>query len=610
MQINYYNYMRLRFFSTFALAGLLLSSCAVEEVPVTEHTILAVMEGDQTRTSVTDGGVFSWSAGDQVWLQTTNGSVAGTLSSGAGTSRASFSTGAFIGDLTGKAVYPYNAGHSISGDELSFVLPSSYDLGSNLTNTNAAMYGVDVDGTIRFNHLAGVMRFVFKNAPVGTDKFQITLDKKISGVFTGDLSEALPVIETSAASSQSEKTVTLNFDALNSVSDISLYVPLPVGTYTTLELEIWAGDKSLWSYSNTVTNKIDRKTLKLMPAVNMGISIDGDIEGGVVDLSANGTANSYIVSSAGSYKFSTVKGNSSESVGAVSSAEVLWETFGTDVTPNVGDLVKNVKYADGTISFETPSAFKEGNAVIAAKDASGNILWSWHIWLTDQPEEQVYYNNAGTMMDRNLGATSATPGDVGALGLLYQWGRKDPFLGSSSISSSTLAKSTITWPSAVASSSATGTVDYAILNPTTFVTALSSSEYDWHYASRDNTLWTTSDKTKSIYDPCPAGWRVPDGGSNGIWSKAGFIDTTYDGTNEGISFSISSPSTTWYPASGYRFYYAGGLLDVGYYGYYWSASPGSLHAYTLSFNFDGNVNPSDYETRAYGYSVRCLQESK
>ena len=102
--------MKLRFFSIFALAGLLLSSCAVEEVPVTEHTILAVMEGDQTRTSVTDEGVFSWSAGDQVWLQTTNGSVVGTLSSGAGTSSAKFTYGGFVGDMTGKAVYPYNDG--------------------------------------------------------------------------------------------------------------------------------------------------------------------------------------------------------------------------------------------------------------------------------------------------------------------------------------------------------------------------------------------------------------------------------------------------------------------------------------------------------------------
>lgn len=610
--------MKLRFFSIFALAGLLLSSCAVEEVPVYEHTIIAVMENDQTRTSVTDGGAFSWSAGDQVWLQTTNGSVVGTLSSGAGTSRASFSTGVFIGELTGKAVYPYNASHSISGDELSFVLPASYDLGSNLANTNAAMYGVDVDGTIRFNHLAGVMRFVFRNAPVGTDKFQITLDKKINGTFTADLLEALPVIETSAASSESEKTVTLNFDALESVSDISLYVPLPVGTYTTLGLELWAGDKSLWSYSNTVTNKVSRKTLKLMPAVNMGTSVDGDIEDGVADLSANGTANSYIVSAAGKYKFSTFKGNSSESVGAVASAEVLWETFGTDVTPNVGDLVKNAVYSDGYITFQTADAFKEGNAVIAAKDASGNILWSWHIWLTDEPQRQEYYNNAGTMMDRNLGATSATPGDVGALGLLYQWGRKDPFLGSSSISSAVEAKSTITCPSAVSSNLSNGTIAYATANPTIFIIG-NESNYDWYYTgseSIDKTRWTTSDKTKAIYDPCPAGWRVPDGGDYGVWSKAlgsyyYFIDSSlYDSTNGGMNLSgkFGSDQTIWYPVSGFRLLHDGSLINVGYNVLYWSASTIGFCAYSLVLDSDGTIGPSFNFNLALGQSVRCVRE--
>ena len=98
--------------------------------------------------------------------------------------------------------------------------------------------------------------------------------------------------------------------------------------------------------------------------------------------------------------------------------------------------------------------------------------------LTDKPQGQVYYNNAGTMMDRNLGATSATPGDVGALGLLYQWGRKDPFLGGGSISSNTVAKSTGTWPSAVSSDSNTGTIAYATSNPTTFIMR-NSNNYDW-----------------------------------------------------------------------------------------------------------------------------------
>ena len=328
------------------------------------------------------------------------------------------------------------------------------------------------------------------------------------------------------------------------------------------------------------------------------------------------TANCYIVSSSGKYKFKTVKGNSKESVGQVVLAEVLWESFGTSTTPNVGDLIKSVSYEDGYIVFQTADAFKEGNAVIAAKDASGTILWSWHIWLTDQPQGQVYYNNAGTMMDRNLGATSATPGDVGALGLLYQWGRKDPFLGSSSILSSRIDESTIAWPSAVSSNSSKGTIAYATANPTTFIT-YNSSNYDWYYtgsSSTDDTRWTTSDKTKSIYDPCPAGWRVPDGGDNGVWSKAlgssSDFEQEYSSSNEGMNFSLKfgSASTIWYPASGYCVNSDGRLALVGSSGDYWSASPYNSSAYGLDFSRNGSVNPSYYYFRAYGQSVRCLQE--
>ena len=333
------------------------------------------------------------------------------------------------------------------------------------------------------------------------------------------------------------------------------------------------------------------------------------------DLSSTESANCYIVSETGLYKFKAVKGNSNESVGNVATAEVLWETFGSDVTPMCGDLISGVCHKDGYIAFEVNKTFKEGNAVIHAKDAEGNIIWSWHIWMTDKPQEQVYFNDAGTMMDRNLGATSATPGDVGALGLLYQWGRKDPFLGSSSISDNIEAKSTITWPSIVSSDSSNGTIVYATANPTTFI-GYNSDNYDWYYtgdSSTDNTRWTTSETAKSIYDPCPSGWRVPDGGDNGIWSKAGFDDTTYDSTNEGISFSISSPSKTWYPASGYRYHRGGGLDSVGDRGHYWSASPDSYYSFAandLAFSHDGNVAPSYDDFHACGCSVRCLQESK
>ena len=324
-------------------------------------------------------------------------------------------------------------------------------------------------------------------------------------------------------------------------------------------------------------------------------------------------SNSFIISYSDVYSFQTVKGHSSESVGSVASAEVLWESFGTNEQPEIGSLVSFVTYKNGRISFATADIFREGNAVIAAKDASGTILWSWHIWLTDQPQEQVYYNNAGTMMDRNLGATSATPGDVGALGLLYQWGRKDPFLGSSSISSNIEAKSTITWPSSVSSNSSNGTIEYATANPTTFI-AYNSNNSDWYYtgsSSTDDTRWQ-SDKT--IYDPCPIGWRVPDGGEYGVWSNALGLSSsysgTYDSTNEGMNFSskLGDASTIWYPASGYRNNGGGAPTYVGDYGRYWSVTPYSNDAYYLNFNNDGDVYPSNGYDRVYGLGVRCQKE--
>ena len=206
--------MKYRIISLLALAGVLFSNCAVEDMSSSEGTIHAEMENEDTRTAVTDEGKFTWSTGDQVWLHTTSGSVVGPLSSGAGTSIADFSFGGFVGEMTGKAVYPYNEGHSISGDVLTVVMPATYNLGSSLNNTNAAMFGVNVGGTFKFNHLAGVMRFKFKNVPAGVNKFTITLDNKINGSFTADLTEGYPVIETASTSKSSEKTITLNFNAL------------------------------------------------------------------------------------------------------------------------------------------------------------------------------------------------------------------------------------------------------------------------------------------------------------------------------------------------------------------------------------------------------------
>ena len=340
------------------------------------------------------------------------------------------------------------------------------------------------------------------------------------------------------------------------------------------------------------------------------------------DLSTAGNANCYIVSQPGKYKFKTVKGNSISSVGEVKSASVLWESFGTSTTPSIGELIKRVSYEDGYILFQTPSILKKGNAVIAAKDVEGKILWSWHIWLTDMPEEQVYYNDAGTMMDRNLGATSAIPGDVGAIGLLYQWGRKDPFLGSSSIKTAITAKSTLSWPTAVDCTSITGAIDYSVSHPTTFIKG-DNINSDWYYmeniSEQERILgdmrWGLYANKKSEYDPCPAGWQVPNGGASGVWAQASGSPNrknyTYDSINEGMNFSgeFGAASNIWYPASYCRMYNNGDFYEGEKFGNWWSSSTRDDNlSYKLTLSYAGWYNSSDFSYRANARSVRCIKK--
>ena len=301
------------------------------------------------------------------------------------------------------------------------------------------------------------------------------------------------------------------------------------------------------------------------------------------DLSSSASANCYIVSKTGIYKFKPVKGNSNESVGDVASASMLWETFGTDVMPNEGDLIASTGYQNGYIYFSTAENFNNGNASIAARNSKDVILWSWHIWCSEEGwTDQVYANNAGTMMDRNLGATSATPGNVGAFGLLYQWGRKDPFLGSCSLTEEILAAST-------------------------------GTSYDWSGENGEDYVRRWQDNKKSLYDPCPVGYRVPEGGANGFWATAyeTSSDISWDPANNGRHWTLADGETTaWYPAVGYRNNYTGALEEVGYYGYCWSASPypnSSGSAYNLYFKHSG-VYPANRGDHASGYSVRCVKE--
>lgn len=320
----------------------------------------------------------------------------------------------------------------------------------------------------------------------------------------------------------------------------------------------------------------------------------GEDDGRVyTDLSADGTANCYLISHAGDYKFKAVLGNTDGTVGNVKSVEVLWESFGTNMMPNVGDLIASVSYKDGYVRFSTPETFANGNAVIAVRNSKGTILWSWHIWCSEEGwQEHVYNNNAGIMMDRNLGATAATTWNSGSLGLCYQGGRKDPFLGSSSFSSSVQALSTGTWE--LCSSKMTN--ELAIANPTTFFLGYANSLPLSNWQSK-----------KTAYDPCPHGWRVPDGGYNGIWATAGFARETSSDSGYGRNFYISSPEITYYPYTGYISPENGKLTSTGTYGYFWAATSKSGQFNCFDFGM-GSYYLADYKIGAFGCAVRCQKE--
>lgn len=320
-----------------------------------------------------------------------------------------------------------------------------------------------------------------------------------------------------------------------------------------------------------------------------------------IDLSSAGTANCYIVSSPGIYKIRTVQGNSNIALEGVQSADVLWESFGTDVAPKIGELVSWTSGADGYVYFEIPTAFKEGNAVIASRNAEGTILWSWHIWLTDEPEEQVYFNDAGTMMDRNLGATSAVPEDFCALGLLYQWGRKDPFLNSYdpwAVYYEFRAKSTQEWPKYSGSDSETGMIAYATANPMTLINHFSGR--DWYYTEDGTADCTRWQSVKTIYDPCPVGWRVPD---IGVWDAAinyGTYSDHYIGANFGGI--LGEDEIIWYPAwTESSFGYM-----AGHPGFYWSVTPSG--EYFEHFSFIDFCPGNAIAGGSAEMAVRCCKE--
>lgn len=253
-----------------------------------------------------------------------------------------------------------------------------------------------------------------------------------------------------------------------------------------------------------------------------------------VNLSASATANCYLAPSLNTaYYFNArVQGNGKATTAITPhtlsgrSVRVIWETGSRS-----GAVIQSVGFDGDRISFKTGT--ERGNALIGLFDAGNECIWSWLVWATgaDLNANAVAYNTGFTFMDRNLGAETTDPRDVKCKGLYYQWGRPTPFPYPATYNGS--APAAVNYadgfalkaynPQFQSVPSSFATLAWAIAHPTTLLGNAANPAggipaYISSWLAEPNpNLWGNastgyfySDQSaKSIYDPCPAGWRVP-----------------------------------------------------------------------------------------------------
>lgn len=227
-------------------------------------------------------------------------------------------------------------------------------------------------------------------------------------------------------------------------------------------------------------------------------------------------------------------------------------SYNKNSTPLVdyNQTTNSIKYVVNT-EGATIGGAQGGNALIGAFDAGDNVIWSWHIWvapglmsdITTQTVNENYVEewtlNDYDVLDRNLGALANQPinnNSVASMGLLYQWGRKDPFIGAAysndqfpSTNPTGVLPVVHYYESWDAKNISSNLIDYTITHPTHLIyggnssnpTGLSSvTEIDekGNPITIGGYLWGTNNGlsttvkdlgSKTIYDPCPVGYRVP-----------------------------------------------------------------------------------------------------
>ena len=364
------------------------------------------------------------------------------------------------------------------------------------------------------------------------------------------------------------------------------------------------------------------------------------------------TANCYVVKEAGDYKFPLVYGNALKN-GSTNSAAYTKNSgsYSHDFVTHDGTVITSpyietmegsaasaqltiadtdgvftdISIVDGSpcryVQFSVASVPATGaNGVISIKNSSGVIMWSWHIWVWTDDLSVVEITNSTSVkyniLPVNLGSKWDDTAKTKIKNWFYQFGRPTPLLCPSAYNSTSNHASYGALSFTTASIAAN--LYNGIQNPTTFYKYSSDYNYNWFSANSGKTynLWdaactttgnSDNDVTKTVYDPCPVGFKMPNGNTFTYFSKSNVVGSFANGWK----FKRYSGDTVgvFFPASGYRSISDGSLRNVGSDGCVWLSSAGSQDDACRLYFDSSYVNPQYDSRRAGGFSVRPVQDS-
>ena len=407
--------------------------------------------------------------------------------------------------------------------------------------------------------------------------------------------------------------------------------------------------------------------------------------GSPVDLSAGKqTANCYVVSAPGHYRFPLVYGNARNADGTdntnaygsaifvdhngvqidnpyiyqtngganvPANALIVWQDAPHLITPNSVKLSDDMHYIEFQVEQKN---ICQGNSVLAVCDASGTIMWSWHIWVTDydmgntievRNDPSVAGSVISHFMEVPLGFCDAevrvrderkfkfkvkqadsagrtatiTFEQLSADSLYtygynapyYQWGRKDPMLpsvGTGNIDKPYYDNQYI-WGKSLSTSEIKETIKYPYLHNQ----SIGNSSVELWCKGNTQTGIVNREILKTIYDPSISSFYLPNSASLTGCTSATTIGFTNTPGKTGWTFYAI------YPNSGSIFFQmlgcrspSGDAIDWNGDRYPWG---NWLYAIPKSASQSGNfttgsstINTLHDSSRNYAFNVRSVKE--